>query len=70
MSRIRTGHTPDAWKELGPAHASDSARISGCAVIGVSAAEQERRASRAYKAREFGKVKPVSDNQLAGTFEA
>jgi hypothetical protein len=40
------------WSENVPASGNVSQRISGCAVIGVSAAEQERRAQRAYKARE------------------
>jgi hypothetical protein len=40
------------WSENVPASGNVSQRISGCAVIGVSAAEQERRSQRAYKARE------------------
>jgi hypothetical protein len=52
MSRIRTGHTPDAWKELGPANGSVSQRVSGEMAVGVSAAELTRAASKEYKARE------------------
>jgi hypothetical protein len=40
------------WSENVPASGNVSQRISGCAVIGVSAAEQARRSERAYKARE------------------
>jgi hypothetical protein len=65
MSRLRTGHKPDDWKPEPPREAH-IVKLAGSMAVGVSAAEQTRRVERAYKA----KVKPVSDNELAGTFEA
>jgi len=69
VSRIRTGHTPDAWKELGPAHVTVSSRISGSAIRSSSASERARMA-KIRELAEFPKVKSVSDDEPDGTLEA
>ena len=66
MSRLRVGHAPSDWRTEEPRAAHVVSR-GGSLAVGISVSERDRLLARA---RESEKVKPVSDERIAGASEA